>query len=128
MIKYNKKSILFYIGALAIVPAVVLMIVGPVMSGFAQHTFAAGVIVFLALGIAAQVFAAFTDLKFVPLLPVLFFSIAFGLVAYCGAPIIADFYNEVNFMDGDYGAVVAYCILSACAAGLACVGCFDTKK
>ena len=125
--KIKSKGLLYWVGFAAIVFAITYIICGPTMNGFAERSFQPVIIVFLVIGIVAQVAGLFVDYKFMPLIPVIFYGIAFGLTGYFGATIIGDFYNQLNWMNGDYPSVVVYLVLSGIACGLSCISCFGKK-
>lgn len=128
MLKINFKNIWFYVGALAAVLGVVLIIVGPAMSGFADRSFVPGIIVVLVFAVLAEIASMVFDFRFMPLLPAILFAVALGMIAYYGAPVIADHYNNLNWVNGDYTAVVVYCVLGGLCAIFAGAACFDSSK
>lgn len=128
MISIKYRSVWFWITAAIIVLSIVLMIVGPVMKGFAERTYVPGITVVLVFAVVVQVAGELLDIKVLsrvlPLVATVLFAVVFGLIAYNGALIIADHYNNLNWQNGDYGAVVTYLVLSGICCGLSAANCF----
>ena len=120
----KNKTVWFYVGASSVIFALTTIIWGLVQPGFARKTFDTLVIVFLALGIAAEIANTFLNFKFMPIIPVLFYAAGFGCVAYHGAPIIMDVINKINFLDGNGTAVIGYIVCTALACVLSTLSCF----
>ena len=69
----KNKTVWFYVGVSSVIFALTTIIWGLVQPGFARKTFDTLVIVFLALGIAAEIANTFLNFKFMPIIPVLFY-------------------------------------------------------
>ncbi|MBO4989758.1 MAG: hypothetical protein J6D37_05450 [Clostridia bacterium] len=72
--------------------------------------FAPIVFVMLLLGIAGSIFAAFSDLKFAPILPVLFYSLAFGLYISDRIIMFEEMINKIYGMN-ERGAILPIVIV-----------------
>lgn len=125
---FKGKSALAYVGAIAGIFALVLAILGPVLKGFEDHSYVPIISVILAVGFVLEIAAFLSDVKWLPILPALFFAAALGLIVYNGATIIADQVNQLNWKNGDFGAVVMYIVLALAACICATAACFDSKK
>lgn len=130
------KSIWYYIGLVAIPFALGVFIRGYVRPGFgfyetgnSEPMYYSIITVFLVLGIVTQIAGFFFNYKFVPIIPVLFYAAAFGIVAYYGAEVWSDVFNGVNFVGGDWETVklqFAFCIVTCVFSVLPCF--FELSK
>lgn len=68
------------------------------------------VFVMLLLGVAGSVFAAFSDLKFAPILPVLFYSLAFGFYVSDRIIMFEEMINKIYGMN-ERGAILPIVIV-----------------
>jgi hypothetical protein len=126
--KIFKKGIFEYVGLLSAVMAIVLVIVGATTKGFADRTFDGAVIALLIVGAVVAIAGFVLNFRFVPLVAAIFFAIAYGLICYDGAPILADYFNDLNWNNGDSGAVLAYLIIGAICCIASVVTCFSNSK
>lgn len=76
----------------------------------AVSLFAPEVFVMLLLGVAGSVFAAVTDFKFAPFVPVLFYSLAFGLYLSDRVLMFEEMYNHIYGMN-ERGAILGLVIV-----------------
>lgn len=72
--------------------------------------FAPEVFVMLLLGVAGSAFAAVTEFKFAPLVPVLFYSLAFGLYISDRVLMFEEMYNHIYGMN-ERGAILGLVIV-----------------
>lgn len=131
MIKLNYKSIQFYVAIGAIILGIVLAIVGPIMKGFADRTYVSSITVVLIFAVIVQAVSQILNvkmLKFLPVVATILFAVAFALVVFHGTLIITDHYNNLNWQDGDYNAVVTYCVLGALSTAFSAAVCFFSDK
>jgi hypothetical protein len=126
--KKAKKGFLDYVGLISVVAAIALAVVGYFTKGFANQTFDMNVIYLLGIGVLFALLAFATRLRLAPLLASIAFSLAYGLVFYDGAPIIADYFNDLNFMNGNSTYVVIYVILGGVCCLASILTCFSNKK
>ncbi len=126
---FTDRSIGFYVGLSSVVFALATIIAGLIQPGFAQKSFDWLVILFLGLGIAAQIATIFLRTKFASLMPIPFYAIAIGIIAHHGAPIVMDLIHKINFLNGNGRAVIVYAVLTLLCCIAAIIPCFTgTEK
>ncbi len=128
MSKIFKRSYLAYGNLIAALLCLVVAILGPITKGFAAHTFAPFALVLLIVAVLVSLASFFLDQSYLPLISSLIVAFAFGIVIYYSLPIFADKFNNLNFQNGEFSAVLLYCILSGIALLFSIIPCFDNKK
>lgn len=88
----------------------------------------AWVFAFFLIGVALQVCPLFTDLKFAPVIPVIFYSLGVGMYLRLAMFPIADIITGVPFFGGNSGAVIAFVILLGIGAIAAVATCFMSQR
>lgn len=106
---FRNKSIGFYVGLVGGVIGLVTTIIYIVYSTSVQ-LFAPEVFIFLLLGTLSEILVMFVDWKFAPLLPVIFFSLAFGFHLCDRALMFEEMFNHIYGMN-ERGAILGVVIL-----------------
>ncbi len=128
MSKIFKRSYLAYGNLIAALLCLVVAILGPITKGFAAHTFAPFALVLLIVAVLVSLASFFLDQSYLPLISALIVAFAFGIVIYYSLPIFADKFNNLNFQNGEFSAVLLYSILSGIALLFSIIPSFDNKK
>lgn len=101
---FKNKTVGFYIGAagglIGLVATVIYLIYSLSVDLFAPEVF-----IFLLLGTLSEVLVLFVDWKFAPILPVLFFSLAFGLHINDRVLMFEEMINQIYGMN-ERGAIL----------------------
>lgn len=122
---FAKKRFGLYLMWVAAVLALVTLVLGATGHAMTTSTnFGAGQWVTILLGIACVVAAWWLRFDFWPLVPSAFFSVAFGFVLNDGVPVVVDKINNISYVGGDFGSVMAYLVMLAVSVALCAVACF----
>lgn len=122
--KKGKDTIKNNVGLLAVPLAAVMVVFGIVAPGFAHKTFDLWIAACVGVAILAQVAGLKLKSRFMPLVPVLFYAGALGLIAYHCAPIVMDMINNLNFLDGNWTTVKVQIVLGVLSCAAAVASCF----
>lgn len=106
---FKNKTLSFYIG-LAGGAVGLLTTIGYLVYTLSVSLFAPEVFVLLLLGTLSELLVIFTDWKFAPLLPVLFFSLALGFHICDRALMFEEMYNHIYGMQ-ERGAILGVVIV-----------------
>ncbi len=120
----EKKTLWSYLALLGAVVALVAMIHGIVTKPLVYDTYGALIIIMFVLGIAAAIANFITDIKVLPLITVICFSVSLMAIIYYAVEVAGDYFNNVFLFGGHYPAIVANVILTLVAIVLCCVPLF----
>lgn len=108
----------------AAVIALVTLIYGSVTKALVYDSFNPVIIAFLIAGAVAAIAAFVLPFDFMNFLPVPFVGVAFAVLAYDSAPVIADKINGINLVQGNFSASVVLLVLMSICGALLCLACF----
>lgn len=86
------------------------------------------VFVFFFAGAAFQVFSLFTDLKFAPILPIIFYSLGIAMYLYLAMFPIADIVTGVPFFGGKVWSTILFLVIFIVTAIAAVISCFMEQR
>ena len=78
----------------------------------------------LIVGFVLQVALTFLPLRFGAIIPLIVYTIAFGMVLNLIAPAIADQVNNVHYQGGSFGTCIFYAVATLVIAVSTVVACF----
>ena len=127
---FKNKTISFYVGvgggALGLVTTIAYL-----AYSVSVHLFAPEVFVFLLLGTLSELLVIFTNWKFATLIPVLFFSLAFGLHISDRAMMFEEMFNHIYGMQergANLGMVITLLITNLVSIVACIVASFSSKS
>ncbi len=109
-------------GVLALVMAIVVLATYSTALPNQQSGVAVGVM--LIVGFVLQVALTFLPLRFGAIIPLIVYTIAFGMVLNLIAPAIADQVNNVHYQGGSFGTCIFYAVATLVIAVSTVVACF----
>jgi hypothetical protein len=118
---FMNRTVGFYIGLAAAVVALVSNVVF-IIVGLGDRTFSLLTFFFIILGAGTEAIVVFTDWKFAPALPAIFFSVALGRHFYLAAFPLADLVTKIDFFGGKiavaigFSAIFGVCTIAAVAS------------
>lgn len=134
---FNNRTIGFWIGfgagCLLFLATIVLLFVHYTGNVF-NHTTPLDkarmslVFVFFFVGAALHAGTIFTDLKFAPIIPIIFYAIGLGMYLYLAMFPIANAVTGIDFFGGKFGATVAFLALFLVGVIAAVVSCFMEQR
>ncbi len=86
------------------------------------------IVLALLVGVVLHVAVTFFPVRFAPLLGVVCYSAAFGLVLNKIPSAIVDYINGIFYTGGDFGGCVAYAACTFAAVLLAIIACFLSRE
>ena len=121
------KTIGFYLAFGAALIVLITSIIF-VISVSQDVTFSWITFVFILLGAACQIFAAFKAWTFLSVLSVIFYGIAVGQHFYLALETYADIWTGVNFFGGNAAAATAFGIIFVLCAFATIASCFMKQR
>lgn len=134
---FKDRTIGFYIGlgaaAVAFITGIVFIIIRAVDADEAfflksNDAFLFTTIILLIVGALSQGLVVFTDFKFAPMIPVVFYSLALGSYAYCAMFQLADLFTGISFFGGSVGFAITFLVIFALCGIAAIYACFTDQK
>lgn len=117
----KNKTIGFYVGLaggfIGLVTTIIYLIYSTSVQLFAPEVF-----VFLLLGTLGEVLVMFVDWKFAPIIPVLFFSLAFGFHICDRVLMFEEMINGIYGMN-ERGAILSVVLLILALNLVSCIAC-----
>lgn len=117
---FRKKSIIFYLGELAAVCALAVLIIGNIVKGLSWDNWNVLITVMLSLGILVEIAAFIFSIDLLIVIPAFFYSAALAVIIADGAPVLADAIRQINWVGGNAEACTAY--IALCVAALVACG------
>ena len=128
---FKNKSTGFYVGFVGGVLGLLTLVLYTVYSVSVGH-FATEVFIMLLLGVCASALATVSRFEWAPLLPVLFFSLAFGLYINDRTIMFEEMINKIYPMNAAPGAVlpivIAILVMNFVSAIMCVIASFTSRE